>query len=67
MSKAYIEGQYHQPADEWSADWDLSGMAADLKLIYDYGRKLATSRAWPNWGADSEFRAARDASAAERK
>src|ERR1700733_10473912 len=22
---AYVKDKYHQPADEWSADWDLSG------------------------------------------
>jgi hypothetical protein len=30
------------------------------------GRDLANSRDWPDWGADSEFRAIRDKSAAER-
>jgi hypothetical protein len=27
---------------------------------------LANSRAWPNWSPDSEFRAARDKTAADR-
>ena len=30
------------------------------------GLRLANSRDWPNWSADSEFRAARDAAASER-
>jgi Zn-dependent M28 family amino/carboxypeptidase len=63
----YIKDKYHQPADEWSADWDLSGMTADLEMLYDLGRGLADSTEWPNWSADSEFRAVRDASAAQRK
>ncbi|MGS1016012.1 M28 family metallopeptidase [Allosphingosinicella humi] len=67
IRKAYTKDKYHQPADEWSADWDLSGMTADLGMLYDLGRDLASSKTWPNWGADSEFRAARDESAAERK
>ena len=63
----YTQVAYHQPADEWSADWPFTGMARDLGLLYAVGRDLADSSAWPNWSKDSEFRAARDASAAERK
>ena len=57
---------YHQPSDEWQAEWDFTGMAEDSQLLVNLGRKLANSRAWPNWSADSEFRAARDRTAAER-
>ena len=67
LGQAYVQDRYHQPADEYRADWDLSGMSADLSLIYTVGSTLANSREWPNWSADSEFRAARDASAASRK
>ncbi len=62
----YTARLYHQPDDEWSADWDLTGMAADAELIHAVGLRLANSADWPNWSADSEFRAARDKSAAER-
>jgi Zn-dependent M28 family amino/carboxypeptidase len=67
VSKAYTELRYHQPADEWRADWDLTGMAEDLSMLYAVGARLANSRDWPNWSPDSEFRAARDATAAARK
>jgi Zn-dependent M28 family amino/carboxypeptidase len=63
----YVAVAYHQPADEWSASWPFTGMARDLGLLYAVGRDLADSAAWPNWAKDSEFRAARDASAAERR
>lgn len=53
---------YHQPSDEYSADWDWSGAVQDLELYAGLGRELATGKAWPNWFADSEFRAIRDAS-----
>jgi Zn-dependent M28 family amino/carboxypeptidase len=66
LSAAYTRDRYHQPADEWSADWDLTGMAADLDMLYALGRRLADSNEWPNWSPDSEFRAARDATAAQR-
>jgi Zn-dependent M28 family amino/carboxypeptidase len=63
----YIKDRYHQPADEWSDDWDLSGMATDLTLLYDLGRDLATSTRWPEWQAGSEFKAIRDATAGDRQ
>jgi len=62
----YTARLYHQPDDEFSADWDLTGMAADAELLHAVGLRLANSNDWPNWSADSEFRAARDRSAAER-
>ncbi|WP_019830946.1 M28 family metallopeptidase [Sphingomonas sp. PR090111-T3T-6A] len=67
IARDYTRDRYHQPADEWSADWDLSGMAEDADLLYDLGRDLANSRQWPDWSADSEFRAERDKTAAQRR
>ncbi len=64
--KAYTADRYHQPADHWQADWPFTGMARDLQLLHAVGDELANSQRWPNWGAESEFRAARDASAGER-
>jgi len=66
LAQAYNKNNYHQPSDEWHADWDWSGVAENAELLHDVGLRLANSREWPNWSADSEFRAARDASAAER-
>lgn len=66
-AKAYTRERYHQPADEWQADWSFAGMAHDLPVLYQLGAQLADSRAWPNWAKDSEFRAIRDESAAERR
>jgi len=66
-SKNYTANMYHQPADEYSPDWDFTGMAQDAELLHGVGERLANSRDWPNWSPDSEFRAARDASAAERE
>jgi Zn-dependent M28 family amino/carboxypeptidase len=67
LGKAYVKDRYHQPADEWSPDWDLTGMQNDLGLLYTLGRNLANSREWPNWSAASEFRRERDKTAGERK
>ncbi|GAA0708750.1 M28 family metallopeptidase [Dokdonella soli] len=65
--KDYVANRYHQPADEWQADWTFAGMAHDLPMLYKVGGDLANSNRWPNWAKDSEFRATRDASASERR
>lgn len=67
IEEAYVKDRYHQPADQWEADWTFTGMARDLQLLYTVGSDLANSDRWPNWSQDSEFRAARDATAADRK
>jgi hypothetical protein len=41
-------------------------MAEDAKLLHEVGERLANSREWPNWSQDSEFRAIRDRSEADR-
>ncbi len=66
LGKVYTEKSYHQPSDEWSPEWDFTGMAEDVVLLHNVGRILATSRLWPDWSSDSEFKAERDRTAAER-
>jgi Zn-dependent M28 family amino/carboxypeptidase len=66
-AERYVKENYHQPSDEWHAEWTFEGMARDLGILYAVGRELADSNAWPNWSKDSEFRAAREKSASERK
>jgi len=65
--KDYVDNRYHQPADEWKADWTFAGMSHDLGVLYQVGTDLANSIEWPDWSPDSEFRATRDASVSERK
>ncbi|PZQ57557.1 MAG: peptidase M20 [Novosphingobium pentaromativorans] len=67
LSDAYTRDKYHQPADEYDPNWNTSGWDSDFTLLYSLGNRLANGRDWPNWSQDSEFRAARDASAASRK
>ncbi|HEV2533068.1 M28 family metallopeptidase [Phenylobacterium sp.] len=66
-SEEYVKTKYHQPADEWDPNWDLSGMVQETQVLYDLGRRLATSREWPQWKPGAEFKAARDKTAAARK
>ena len=63
----YTANRYHGPKDEYDPNWDWTGVMADLRLYYDIGRNLATTKDWPNWVEGDEFRAIRDRSAAERK
>jgi Zn-dependent M28 family amino/carboxypeptidase len=51
---------YHQPSDEWQANWDLSGPVSDLDALYSVGEQIVNSDAWPNWYEGNEFRAIRD-------
>jgi Zn-dependent M28 family amino/carboxypeptidase len=57
----YTAHRYHTPNDVFDPNWDLSGTLEDIQTLYLLGRKLADSDEWPDWYADSEFRARRDA------
>jgi Zn-dependent M28 family amino/carboxypeptidase len=60
----FTANRYHRVGDEYSTDADLRGAVEDLELLRAVGAKLAREKTWPNWSADSEFRAARDRSRA---
>lgn len=68
--QAWLDGYmrcYHQTCDEWSPAWNLSGAAQDVGAMLTVGRQLADGTDWPQWREGSEFKATRDASAAERR
>jgi Zn-dependent M28 family amino/carboxypeptidase len=67
LADDYEEHRYHQPSDEWRADWDLSGPAEDVQAYYIAGKTLAGSDRWPNYLPGSEFRALRDKDMAAKK
>ena len=56
---AFTANDYHKPSDEVKADWDLSGAAADLQLLFEVGAVLSGNGPWPAWKDASEFKAAR--------
>jgi len=56
----YRAQRYHQPGDEYSPSWDLSGQAEDLQLLFTVGFRLARGREFPNWREGTEFKAIRD-------
>ncbi len=57
----YTEKHYHQVSDEYSEDWDVSGIMQDLALFYDIARQIVDSDDWPQWSEDSEFKNIRQA------
>jgi len=63
----YTANRYHQPADQYDSTWDLTGGLQDVELLYTIGERLANIHEWPQWKAGSEFKAARDQTAGERK
>jgi Zn-dependent M28 family amino/carboxypeptidase len=58
----FTHNRYHKPADNYDPNWDLSGVIEDVQALYAVGKRLADETTWPTWAADSEFRAAREAS-----
>ncbi len=57
----YGKNRYHQVSDEYKDGMPLDGVTADLEALYVVGSKLASETTWPQWAADSEFKAVRDA------
>ena len=67
MNEDYVQHRYHQPSDEYRADWDWSGITQDVGVYYRLGRMLATTTDWPNWHQNDEFRKVRDESLKQGK
>lgn len=57
---AFTANDYHKPSDEVKADWDLSGAALDLRLLFDVGARISGDGPWPAWKDGSEFKLARE-------
>ncbi|HET7306965.1 MAG TPA: M28 family metallopeptidase [Gammaproteobacteria bacterium] len=63
----YTREHYHKPSDEYNPKWNLSGEAADLKLLFTVGERLANSDAWPDWYTGNQFKALRDQTRGQRQ
>ena len=57
----YTAHRYHQPSDEYRADFDLSGAAQLSQIVLRLGMHLGNSPQTPTWNPDAEFRAVRAA------
>jgi len=54
------EKRYHQPTDVVLPDWDMSGIAEDLKVLFAVGYRVAQADKMPEWKPGNEFRAKRE-------
>jgi Zn-dependent M28 family amino/carboxypeptidase len=50
---------YHQPSDQYSPSWNLSGAVQDVRLDFWLGVKVANQDPMPEWKKGDEFEAAR--------
>jgi Zn-dependent M28 family amino/carboxypeptidase len=60
LRDAYTAAHYHRPSDEYDDTWVLDGAIADLKLLFQVGKRLAFTDKWPGWKEGSEFKAIRE-------
>ena len=51
----YTAHRYHQPADEYRPDFDLSGAVQLSTIVLGFGESLANAPGLPAWNADAEF------------
>ena len=59
QTDAWVEKHYHQPSDEYTADWDLSGAMEDNELLFYATVEIANQAKMPQWTPGDEFEAAR--------
>src|SRR5579863_73726 len=58
----YNDHRYHQPSDQYSDDWDFSGMEQFARFGMLIGINVANMPKLPTWRAGDEFLAARERS-----
>jgi Zn-dependent M28 family amino/carboxypeptidase len=56
----YTAHHYHQVSDEVNPEWDLSGAAQDMQLLFEVGYQVANGDKFPEWKSGTEFKAKRD-------
>ena len=59
--REYLLDRFNTRADAFNPHWDLSGTLEDIQTLYLLGRDLADGTEWPQWAADSPYRARRAA------
>ncbi len=67
LRRDWNERDYHQPSDEVTATWDLTGAAEDLKVYFAVGYRVAEADTMPEWKPGNEFKARRDAALKEAR
>jgi len=52
----YGRRNYHKPSDEYSPDWDLSGMLEDIRLYFSIGYRLSMGSTFPRFKKKSPYK-----------
>lgn len=60
QKKKYNDERYHSPKDEYSPDWDISGITEDIRLLFEVGYQLSNESRFPKWKNGSEFKQVRE-------
>ncbi|MGH9348730.1 MAG: M20/M25/M40 family metallo-hydrolase, partial [Vicinamibacterales bacterium] len=55
MRDEYNEKDYHQPSDEFKAEWDYSGAVQDLRFLAEMGWRVASDPAMPSYHPGDQF------------
>ncbi|MBO0724859.1 MAG: M28 family peptidase, partial [Blastocatellia bacterium] len=55
----YNQHRYHQPSDEYSPNWNFSGMVQQARLAFWTGLRVANATETPQWKRGDEFERAR--------
>ena len=63
LFREFNSKHYHQPSDEYHADWDFSGLEQLARFGMVMGTEAANQDALPTWHAGDEFLPARQKSA----
>lgn len=53
--KEYNDAHYHQPSDEFRADWNFQGMIQEADFALALGRRVADANAMPKFNPGDEF------------
>ncbi len=55
QTRDYVKNHYHQPSDEYRADWDFKGLAEMARFGYELGLSAATLSRAIEWQPGDEF------------
>jgi Zn-dependent M28 family amino/carboxypeptidase len=59
QQEKWERAHYHQPSDDLTDEWDLSGAIEDAQLLFFLGAKVAGAPTLPEWRPGDEFEPAR--------
>ncbi len=55
----YRQHRYHQPSDEFSPNWDFSGMVQQARIAFLIGLRIANTNEMPQWNKGDVFERSR--------